>query len=74
MSGCRRWDTWARLSEFLVSKVPMLASLGNHEVEVQALNNNLSFFSANSRYPQPVDGGLSAALNPLYSQNYLNMR
>ena len=69
----RRWSSWSRLTETVLSHVPMVSTLGNHEIEPQILNNNVSFFSANYRYPQPVDGGLSAALQPMYAQDYLNM-
>lgn len=34
----------------------------------------LCYQGVNSRYPQAVDGGLDAALHPMYMQKYLNMR
>ena len=72
VSDQRRWDSWARFTDPVLSKYPMLACLGNHEIESQSSNNGLSFASSNSRYPQPVDGGLGSALKPMYSQDYLN--
>lgn len=49
-SDQRRWDSWARLTSPLLSQVPMVATLGNHEVEPQVLNNNASFYSKWQNY------------------------
>jgi len=39
---CRRWDSWARMTEPLVSKVPMITVSGNHDIEVQCCTNSNS--------------------------------
>ena len=46
-----RWDSWARLTEPLLSRVPALVVGGNHEVE--RLANGATFTSYNARYPSP---------------------
>lgn len=49
-----RWDSWARLTEPLLSTVPALHVGGNHEVE--RLPDGSTFTSFNARYPVPQVG------------------
>ena len=49
------WDTFARMNQPLMSKIPTLLVGGNHEFESLVLRNNLSHLSFNARYPMPRD-------------------
>jgi len=64
-----KWDTWARLAQTLLATVPHMSIGGNHDIESQAANLNVSQMAYNARYPNPTD---PAQLNtdPNYADEY----
>lgn len=46
-----RWDGWGRFMEPLISKVPMMVTGGNHEIETQSAG--ISFKSYSARFAVP---------------------
>ncbi|KAI8111208.1 hypothetical protein M9434_004781 [Picochlorum sp. BPE23] len=48
-----RWDTFGRLMEPLISEHVFASIGGNHELESQRLNRNLTDMAYNARYPNP---------------------
>lgn len=48
-----RWDSFARLLEPLVSRHVFASIGGNHELESQRSNHNLTDMAYNARYPNP---------------------
>jgi len=64
------WDTFGRLMEPLISKVPFLTVSGNHEIE--ELPNGNRFGAFNARYPSPPPEGVFTSIIHNYTnQNYL---
>ncbi|KAJ7561312.1 hypothetical protein O6H91_03G023600 [Diphasiastrum complanatum] len=63
-----RWDTWGRMVTRYTSKIPMLFTYGNHEIEfdkaVGAVEPHEGFLSANSRFSAPWK--TSGAVSPIY--------
>ncbi|KAL4419216.1 hypothetical protein ABPG77_010658 [Micractinium sp. CCAP 211/92] len=52
-----RWDGWARMTQPLLSRVPLMATGGNHEIEQLLLADNATFTAVNARYPVPQEPG-----------------
>lgn len=50
-----RWDSVGRLTQDIWSSIPLTCIGGNHEIESQAQNNNITNVSFNARYPMPRD-------------------
>eukprot|EP00890_Picochlorum_soloecismus_P001616 jgi/Picsp_1/2455/NSC_05916-R1_protein len=48
-----RWDTFGRMMEKLIARVPFHSIAGNHEIEAQAANDNVTNMAYNARYPNP---------------------
>jgi len=48
-----RWDTFGRMMEKLIARVPFHSIAGNHEIEAQAANNNVTNMAYNARFPNP---------------------
>ena len=67
----RRWDAWARLTQPLLSAVPMLHIPGNHESETQPSGGDATFASYNARYPLPTDPLRDVATSPNWQRSYL---
>ncbi|KAK9839253.1 hypothetical protein WJX81_004396 [Elliptochloris bilobata] len=54
-----RWDSWGRFVEPLVSRVPMMAVSGNHEVEPDADGKTFQAYETRYRYPHAESGSES---------------
>lgn len=50
-----RWDSLGRMTQDIWSSIPLMTIGGNHELESQAQNNNVTNVSFNARYPMPRD-------------------
>ncbi|EFN56155.1 hypothetical protein CHLNCDRAFT_144837 [Chlorella variabilis] len=48
-----RWDSWARLAEPVLSKLPLISCRGNHEREPLLLDRGNTFVAPNARFPYP---------------------
>ncbi|PSC76955.1 purple acid phosphatase 15 isoform X2 [Micractinium conductrix] len=51
----RRWDAWARLTQPLLARLPLVSCRGNHEIEQLLEAQNATSTAANARYPYPQD-------------------
>ncbi|GAB4814669.1 hypothetical protein N2152v2_001715 [Parachlorella kessleri] len=71
-SDQRRWDTWARLTERLFSRVPIMHIHGNHDREMQTNHNYRTFAAINARYPVPTDPRVINT-SPNYAATYLDV-
>ncbi|KAL4422377.1 hypothetical protein ABPG75_008574 [Micractinium tetrahymenae] len=68
-----RWDGWARMMQPLLSRVPLMATGGNHEIEQLLLANNATFTAVNARYPVPQEPGSDTLMTgPNLGIYYLN--
>ncbi|KAF6135756.1 hypothetical protein GIB67_028612 [Kingdonia uniflora] len=54
-----RWDYWGRFMQPLVSKVPIMAIEGNHEIEEQAENQTFAAYSSRFAFPSEESGSSS---------------
>ena len=52
-SPCSRWDAWARLTQPLLARLPLVSCRGNHEIEQLLEAQNATSTAANARYPYP---------------------
>jgi hypothetical protein len=55
------WDAWQRFVQPLVSNVPMLTCVGNHEIEQQDDANNTIFASVGARWKTPYEAAGSTS-------------
>lgn len=49
----RRWDAWARMMQPLMSRLPLISTRGNHEIEQLLAADNATMVAAAARYPYP---------------------
>ncbi|XP_034685008.1 purple acid phosphatase 15-like isoform X1 [Vitis riparia] len=54
-----RWDYWGRFMQPLISKIPIMAVEGNHEIEEQAENQTFVAYSSRFAFPSKESGSSS---------------
>jgi hypothetical protein len=65
-----RWDTFGRLMQPIMSKIPFMFTNGNHEIE--ELPTGARFTGVNARYPGPPAAEIySSIIHNYNNQNYL---
>lgn len=51
----QKWDSWMRMAQDVIASVPHNGIAGNHEIESQRLQNNITNMAYNARFPLPRD-------------------